>query len=484
VLFELQAQRREFLAWLAVLVFFLLPFGYGASGVVELVGNRDGLPRAAPWAVAQAMAGLTAFGQVITAMIAATTVLRDVTLRTQGLILTTPLPWPRYLLGRFLGTLAVLLLVYGALPVGLAAGFAVGDPAAVGPWRATDLLYPYAVLVLPTVVLVAAVFFAAGALSGGFAVILLVGIGLVGLWQTGLSLVDRGISAGIWLDPFGNALLTQLTGDWSAADRSARELPWDALLSHRAAWLTVALALLVWTMRRWRPDATLSRQTDAHAAPDDRPRGDATFGSVGASPCIIAPASAWQQAVAEFRFGWQWVRRERAVWALVMLALLNAFANGWPVARDSAALLGALEFHSRLFAILVATIYAGELTWRDREVRIDVLLRVIPGAAGVRLAGRTAGVLAGLLVLPAALWGLSVVVPLLRGGAPDAACAARWLFGVSTPLFAGLLLASLAVQHVLQSKTVAHLVVIGAWVTAIALGARALALPWPGYGVC
>ena len=103
VIFELQAQRREFLAWLAVLVFFLLPFGYGASGVVELVGHRDGLPRAAPWAVAQAMAGLTAFGQVITAMIAATTVLRDVTLRKQGLILTTPLPWPNYMLGRVLG---------------------------------------------------------------------------------------------------------------------------------------------------------------------------------------------------------------------------------------------------------------------------------------------------------------------------------------------------------------------------------------------
>ena len=484
VIFELRAQRREFLTWLAVLVLVLLPFGYGTSGVVELVGNRGDTPRAAPWAVAQAMAGLTAFGQVITAMIAATTVLRDVTLRTQGVILTTPVPWPSYLLGRFLGTLTVLLAVYAMIPLGLAMGFAIGDPAAVGPWRLTELVAPFVLLVIPTVVLVAAVFFAAGALSGGFAVILLVGIGLVGLWQTGLSLVDRGVSAGIWLDPFGNALLTQVTAHWSAVDRSARELPWDALWWHRAAWLTVALTLLVWTMRRWRPDTTWLPRTDSHAAADEGSRGGFTSELARNRPAVRGPASAWHQAVTEWRFGWYWVLRERAVWALVMLALLNTLANGWPVARDSAALLRALEFHSRLFAILVATIYAGELVWRDREVRIDALLRVIPGLPGVRLVGRTAGVLSGLLVLPAALWALSVVLPLLRGGASAPVCAARWLFGVSTPLFIGLLVGSLTVQLLLRSKTVAHLFVIGAWVTAIALGVRALAVPWAGYGIC
>ena len=484
VIFELRVQRREFLTWLAALVLLLLPLGYGASGVVELVGNRGSTPRAAPWAVAQAMAGLTAFGQVITAMIAATTVLRDVTLRTQGLLLTTPVPWPSYLLGRFLGTLMVLLAVYAMIPLGLAIGFAFGDPAAVGRWHPTELIAPFALLVLPTVVLVAAVFFAAGALSGGFAVILLVGIGLVGLWQTGLALVERGVSAGSWLDPFANARLTQLTADWSAVDRSTRELPWNALGWHRAAWVTVALALLAWTMRRWRPDATWSPRTDSYAAADGGPRGRSTTGSAGYPPAVIGSASAWHQAVAEWRFGWAWVLRERAVWALVILALLNALANGWPVARDSAALLAALEFHSRLFAILVATIYAGELVWRDREVRIDGMLRVIPGASGVRLAGRTAGVLSGLLVLPAALWVLSVVLPLLRGGASAPVCAARWLFGVSTPLFVGLLVGSLTVQRLLRSKTVAHLTVIGAWVTAIALGVRALAVPWAGYGVC
>ncbi|MFN9213644.1 MAG: hypothetical protein ACK6DK_03585 [Gemmatimonadota bacterium] len=496
VAFELHVQRREFLAWLAALVFLLLTLGYGANGVVELVGDRGPVPRAAPWAIAQAMAGVTAFGQVITAMIAATTVLRDVGTRTQGLILATPLPWPRYLLGRFLGTLAVLGLIYLMIPAGLVAGFALGDPAAVGPWRAADVLLPLALLVVPTVVLVAAVFFAAGARSGGFAVILLVGIGLIALWQTGLSLERRGLAAGPWLDPFGNAVVAHLTRDWDATMRATAPVPWTGLvLRHRAAWLGLALAVLAWTLRTWRPGAA-----DARAVAGDRLTTSATHDESGsartwpalpaalpaarlAAPLAALP-SAWRQAAAEWRFGWRWVLRERGFAALVILALLNAMANGWPVAADPEALLRALEFHARLFAILVATIYAGELAWRDRDVRADGLLAALPASPATRLAGRTAGVLTGLAALPLALFGLGVALPALRGASPDAACAARWMLGVSAPGFAALLLGSLGVHLVVRSKTVAHLLVIAAWVAAIALGARGLAAPWGGYGRC
>lgn len=482
VIFEWRIQRREFLTWLAALVLLLLPLGYGASGVVELVGSRGPAPRAAPWAVAQAMAGLTAFGQVITAMIAATTVLRDVTLRTQGLILTTPLPWPTYLCGRFLGTLGVLLVVYAMIPLGLALGFALGDPMAVGPWRLTELIAPFALLVLPTVVLVASVFFAAGARSGGFAVILLVGIGLIGLWQTGLSLVARGVDAGVWLDPFGNALLTELTREWAEADRRARLLPWRDLLWHRAAWLMVSLGLLTWTIRTWRPSALAPDVTARAEAACEEPVARVPRSRI--TPAMSTRRSTWHQLAAEWRFGWQWVRRERAVRALVLLAVLNAGANGWSVAGEREALLRAVEFHARLFAILVATIYAGELVWRDREVRIDEMLRVIPQRAGIRLVGRSAGVFAALFVLPLALWVVTIGLPLMRGGVPAPWCSARWLFGVSTPQLVAVLVSALAVHLIMRAKTVAHLVVIGAWVTAIALGARALAEPWGGYGVC
>jgi hypothetical protein len=86
------------------------------------------------------------------------------------------------------------------------------------------------------------------------------------------------------------------------------------------------------------------------------------------------------------------VLRERGFVVLLFLALLNAIANGWSVAGNSTALIRALEFHTRLFAILIATIYAGELVWRDRDVRVQALLDALPVHGALRLMARSTGV--------------------------------------------------------------------------------------------
>lgn len=496
VRFELRVHRRDFLTWLAVLVFVLLTVGYAADGVIALVDRRGPVPRNAPWALAHAMAGVTAFGQVITAMIAATTVLRDVGTRTQGLLLATPIGWRTYLAGRYAGALLVLLLVHAAIPAGLVGGtllaLARGD-ASLLPFDPVAFAWPLAVLVLPNVLLVSAAFFAAGALSGGFAVILFVGIGLVGLWQTGIALVQAGMPWGTLVDPFGNAALMTVTAEWSEAARTERHVPLAMpLLLNRVAWMALGAVALGLTLQRWRPRlASGEARVPSGGAADDP---DATIASAAmpgtsdpATPAACTPlrGAPWRGVLAaEWRFGWRWVRHERGAGVLVGLAVANAIVNGWRHAGDPSALLPAIEFHSRLFGILVATIYAGELVWRDRDARADALLAAVPASASLRLAGRTAGVVAALLVLPVALWGVAVVLPLLRGAAPAPSCAARWLLGASAPAFAGLLLASLAVHVVVRHKTVAHLLCITAWVAAIALGVRALAGPWPGYGAC
>ena len=129
--FELRFHRRELLTWLAGAVFFLLTFGFMASGAVELVGDRGAAPKHAPWTIAHAMAGVTAFGQVMVTLIAATAVLRDEAARTRALYLTTPITRLQYVGGRLAGTLLVLLLVHLAIPLGLLAGALLPGGAAL-----------------------------------------------------------------------------------------------------------------------------------------------------------------------------------------------------------------------------------------------------------------------------------------------------------------------------------------------------------------
>lgn len=481
--FELRLQSRDFLAWLAALVFFLLTFGYASGGVIVLVSDLGETPRNAPWAIAQAMAGVTAFGQVITAMTAATTVLRDVGTRSQDLLLATPLSWRAYLGGRFVGTLLVLLAIYAAIPLGLLAGDLMatrGAGATADALHLSAIATPALWLVVPNVLVVAALFFSAGALAGGFTVILFVGLGLIGCWQTGLALADAGHAVGAFVDPFGNAALSLASAEWSAAEFAERAVELTPLLvANRALWLGLGGVLLAATIRWWRPHVSAGAHVVAHEgalpAAGARLPDSASLGPLRGAPW-------WGLVRAEVRFGWRWVLRERGFAALVVLAVLNAVANGWRVADDPTALVRALEFHARLFGILIATIYAGELVWRDRDVRAAALLSALPASPTLRLLARTTGVGLALLGLPIALWAVAVVLPLIVGAQPNAPCAARWLLGVAAPAFLGLLGISLAVHRLVNHKTGAHLLLISAWVLAVAMGADALAQPWASWG--
>ncbi|MFN5203448.1 MAG: hypothetical protein ACK5HM_16760, partial [Gemmatimonas sp.] len=103
--FEVRAQQREPLTTLYALVFFLLALGYASSSAVELVGNRGAVPRTAPWALLLAFGGLTAFGQVITTMIATTAMLRDEAQRTRALVATSGLDPRTWFLARLAAAL-------------------------------------------------------------------------------------------------------------------------------------------------------------------------------------------------------------------------------------------------------------------------------------------------------------------------------------------------------------------------------------------
>lgn len=479
--FEVRLQRREFLSAIYLAVFFFLTFGYTSSGAVELVTNRGVVPKNSPWALAHAMAGVTAFGQVITTMITATAVMRDVATRQQELFFATRLTRRDYLLGRWLGALAVMLVVYAAMPVGLVAGTLMPwvDATTLLPFSTSAYLRPLALLVLPNVVVVSALFFTAGALRRSFMTILLLGVGLVALWSTGVALARDGHALGVLLDPFGNAALEHTTRSWSEGERSTSAIPLGGwLIANRALWLAVGGAALAVLARAFRFEilTVLDRGHDMGHDMGQPPRV-ADISSAALSP--RAP-STWRSSVIEGRWIFQWTLRERGFVTLMSLGALNALANAWraggvdPTAGD---VLGAVQEHARLFLILVATIYAGELVWRERDVRVDGLRDVVPAGTGTLVAGKLLGLLAAQLVLVAPL----ALVALVAGFARSAdgmtpALALRWIGGFVFPFVAQLTLLSVLVHAVVQHKVAGHVLLITGWVAAVAME-RSLALP-------
>lgn len=463
---ELTIQRREPLTVLYVLVLGLLAMAFAAAGPVDLVRGRGVVPRDAAWSLMLASTALTAFGQVITTMVAATVVLRDRADRVDALLDVSRLTRREYLVAKLVAALCLLLLIYSAIPVGLVAGAVLGGGSA---WHALQgSVPPFVLVVIPTMLAVGALQFAVGVLSGRLWAIVGQGLVLIWLWTEAIARVGMQPWTAM-IDPFGSAPLLQATAGWTDGQRTSQAMPITALLlASRLAWLGVSLVV-----------ASVAVGAPARAA---RAKGSwprhATEGK--AAPVVAGPmiragdARSVRGALATAQYVLRWMLRDTGWRVLAALGALNVAIHAFVDARavSSAAdglavALAALQLHARLFLVLLATIYAGELVWREDEERSAPFFDLQPLDRTSLILGRIGGAIAAQAVLVTMIAGsaaLATVVASRHGlaGVPFAGAVVR---DVMWP-FASWLILSLAVHVLVRQKVAAHLCCIGGWVAA------------------
>lgn len=477
--FEVRAQAREPLTTLYALVFGLLAFGYASSNAVELVRDRGEVPRTASWALMLAFGGLTAFGQVITTMIATTAMLRDEAQRTRALVATSGLGAREWFVARLCAALLVMLGVYAAMPAGIVLGTVVGrgdfGEALAGSVRA------YAAITVPTMVTVTLLLASAALLTQRVLGVLAAALTLVAVWQLALSLAADSSTAiiGAWLDPFGNAPVLVATRGWTEAQRAHDLVPLGGLLAaNRALWVVLALAAAAITVR------TKAHRAFAPTGPDATRRGDVrTAHALASSTTPLASLRRFTASWMQFDGGW------RVVTVLAVLnAAFNALTRAMPAAEGSvapfAAALALVSEHSRLFLILLATVYAGELVWRERDVRVHQIVDALPVSRGTVALGRIQGLLMAQrhVIVPLAVVALLVAIARARAGLPPVPDMAKawiaWSVFVLWLPFAQFTVLSLAVHVLLDHKVAAHLLLITGWVMAVVLDQQGTTAWW------
>lgn len=468
---EVRVQRREPLTVLYMLVFALLAMAFAAAGPVELVRDRGAVPRDAPWSLMLASTAITAFGQVITTMVAATVVLRDRADRVAELLAATRLTQREYLLAKLLASLLLLAVIYSAIPLGLILGSWLGGGTIARALVGT--LPPFVLVVLPTMLAIGGLQFAVGVSSGRLWAIVGHGLLLIWLWTAAIGWVGAGMTGAVsLLDPFGSAPLLQATRHWSDAERVVRVMPWSPmLLASRAAWLAFGLlaaaaaVMRVPAQRRVAPAAT--------TVPVVR--------SVTARNVALRRASSphwWRGIGGTAQYVARWMLRDTGWRVLALLGALNVAVHAWAdaaakgvTAAPTAIALAALQEHARLFLILLATIYAGELVWREREERSGAFFAAMPISDGALLTGRIVGVVVAQSALVLLLALASAAGVAAAGGGLPGGMLAGALRGVLLP-FVTWMLVSLAVHVLVQQKVVGHLLCIAGWALAsVQLGA-------------
>jgi ABC-2 type transport system permease protein len=383
----------------------------------------------------------------------------------------------------------VAALVMAAVLVAIMVGAAMPwlDPARVGPFRPGVYLYAFFVLALPNLLLMSALFFGLATITRSM-VASYVGLLalLVGWWLAMLMLSDiQHEPLAILIDPFGLAAFGVETKYWTTVERNTRLLALDGpLLWNRLLWLGLGAAAFALTYARFslttgdRPPGRLARRLarrrpDAVAddiAADDAGAQRTTGLSLAALPRPrFGAGAAWRQLRRQAGFEVRGVVRSVPFLVLLALGILNVAGAavlaeqtaGTPVYLRTHLMITAVQQAFLLFLVIILTLYAGELVFRERQAKLDEIMDSLPVPMWV-LWGAKAAALAVVIVVVLAVGAMATMAVQLLHGYTDlqpGLYAFGLAFMVGVPFFYIAVLA-LAAQVVTNNKYAGFLVLV------------------------
>jgi ABC-type transport system involved in multi-copper enzyme maturation permease subunit len=391
--FEVRYHFKQPLIWICLVIFFLLTFGAVTSDAVTIGGSLGNVNRNAPFVIMQFLLAFSLFGVFTTTAFVANAAHRDYDLRTDSLFFTSPIKKRDYLLGRFAGSFFISVLVYGAVVGGIMIGSLMPwlEKERIGPFELLPYVWSIFVLIVPNLLLIGAIFFTVAALTRSIMATYIALLSFFVGWIVALSFagnLDNERVASL-VDPFGFAAFAIATRYWTVFERNHDVLPLEGIfLYNRLLWLGIAfvVALLGYWRFRFETGTRKSRKLRKVAAGEPE--------AIGANDTLALPrvtqrfdaAAAWKQFTSTIRLELVSVFKSIPFVVVLILAIANVTGNAasaddrfgattYPVTH---LMLSAIEGGFNFFALILATFYAGEIVWRERQMRVADVTDAMP----------------------------------------------------------------------------------------------------------
>jgi hypothetical protein len=488
--FELKFRLKSLSTYVYFGLWFFLSFLAIAAEDFISTGNGKQLLNG-PYSTTVLYSLFTLFGTIVIAAIFGTSVLRDFQRDTYQLIFTKPIGKFAYLGGRWAGSFVACVLAFSGMVFGEMAG-------TLAPWAdhtriASGHLWwywqPFLSIVVIQIFFLGSLFFMVAALTRKIFIVYLQGVALfmVYLIVTAIFSATRSLEhfwSGI-LDPIGLQLTDVIARYWTVAEKNTLLFSWTGVfLYNRLLWSGVGLLSLVavyWFFPMSVESLTAASQgrRAARARKQDEEETRPLRSLVAAKLPRVAQhfggAAVWAQLVSLTRVRVRNIVRELPFWAITVLMVMFALVNGyfagksresnvWPV---TFLMVQAVEGNATLFLYIVATLYAAELIWRERDTRFDGIHDALP----MRETTDWISKFLALLFVEVSL----LVVVMLCGIVMQAVQGyfhfELWqyfqeLFLIALPGVIGFALLAFFIQTVVSNKFVGHAIVIGVFVIA------------------
>lgn len=482
--FEARQRLRLLSTWiyfglfLALALLWMAAAGGAFRDAIVTFGGRVLIN--APRQIALTASFLGCFGVIVVAAVMGRSVQQDFEYEMQHFFFSAPIRKADYVLGRFLGAFVTLAVILSSIVLGAWLGtFIPGIEAdRLGPNGMAAYLLPWLLTLLPNTFIFGALFFVLAALSRRMLPVYVASIVMMIGYIVAPSLardLDYKTLAAL-IDPFGTTALIRLTEYWPIAERNTRLVTLEGVyLVNRLIWVAFGLVVLLLGYWRFHTTGNLDPrhkkgqqpvETPAplsHAAVDTREAPDFERRSLA----FLLGKSVWYNLRESSKNVYFLALAVAGALILAASSLDLGSIYGTNTLPVTYMVLDLIRDVFELYMLVVTTLFAGEMVWREREARMSQMLDAMPAPTWLPLAGKTLALvgLQALLLVMAMLVGM--LIQLFKGYfGLEPGLYLRFLFTVLLPHYALLAVAAIAMQVVVNNRYLAYFILIALYLVA------------------
>lgn len=354
-------------------------------------------------------------------------ILRDFEHKMESLIFTTNINKSSYLIGRFLGSFLILVIVSSGFLWGTWLGCSKpwGDHSKYLVVGFGQYFKPWISVIVLNMFVFSCLFFAIGALTRKMLFVYLQSIVLIAIYAITDTLVGdvENIKKAALVDPFGNYAVSAITRYWTVAEKNALVVPFDGLLlTNRLIWLSIGILFFVIAFSAFKFRAVYTGlfkkrvfQKEAVVAVDTHP--------IPFVKPSYSTATWFKQVIVLTRLYFKEIFRSIpflgiAGVGLVLIAMDAAYATSW-YGQDLYPLSSLMaEFIAGeviLIIIVMTLFYSGELIWKEKEIRFNQIFDALPTSYAVPIVSKYLAMGAVLLVYLIFLIPVGALMQIFKG---------------------------------------------------------------------
>ena len=363
-------------------VFFIFLFLFSIVGVDFIFqGVEIGLMKKnAPLVIAKTMGAITGIFMILASMIMGVPVLRDYHYNVESLLFINPIKKRDYLLGRFLGSFAVLLFVFSGVLLGMMVGSQMPwqNQSEMLPFNTFSYLQSFVIIVLPILFFGASLFFVTGMLSRKLLVVYTQGIVLFVVFLLTKAITNDYLQ-GIF-DPFSLTTLTQVSKDWTIIERNSLGISFNNIMLHnKLFWSVLGVVILIYGYRKFSFNVLAKTSKRKQESPLNTEEGIAyTIPKITIKHSFKTQSL---QLVQLSKFYTKSLLKETSFWAIaicgMIIILINSVSLGTVYGVDSYPatyfIVEELQEMSLYFFIIILLFYSGELIWKERNSKFNLI---------------------------------------------------------------------------------------------------------------